>query len=63
MPMANKVIAILLSIIIPGTGLLYLGGSKYMVKFLVSFLLSWLFVPYILGIYWTITAPEFGSAE
>lgn len=57
--MAKKTwVAVLLSIIIPGLGLLYIDANKYLKKFLVSFLLSWLIVPYILGIYWSATAPE-----
>jgi TM2 domain-containing membrane protein YozV len=54
----KKWIAVLLSIIIPGLGLLYIDANKYIVKFLVCFFLSWLFVPWLLGIYWSATAPE-----
>jgi len=54
----NKLVAIILSFFISGLGLLYIDSSKYLKKFLFCFLLCWLVIPWILGLYWTATAPE-----
>lgn len=60
--MPNKIVALILSIVISGAGLLYLGGSKYTKKFLISFILGFVFIGWVLGLYWTITAEEFQNA-
>jgi TM2 domain-containing membrane protein YozV len=54
----NKALALVLSFFISGSGLLYIDSKKYLIKFLLCFLLWWLFIPWILGLYWTATAPE-----
>ena len=53
MAQKSKPIALILSFFIPGLGLLYVDAGKNVVKFLVAFLLFWLIIPWILGLYWT----------
>lgn len=43
---------------IPGGGLLFVDTNKYMGKFIISFLLSWIFIGWILGIVWTAEAVD-----
>lgn len=49
----SKPLAIILSIIIPGLGLLYADAGNNIGKFLFSFILGILIIPWLLGIYWT----------
>ncbi|MFX1252130.1 MAG: zinc ribbon domain-containing protein [Promethearchaeota archaeon] len=50
--------AVLLSLIIPGSGMLYVDSSKYFLRFLLVFCFFWLIIPYILGLVWSIDAVE-----
>lgn len=49
----SKPLALILSFFISGIGLLYVDAGKNIGKFLISFLLAWLIIPWILGLYWT----------
>lgn len=42
----------------PGAGLLMVDSGKYMGKFIISFLTSWLLIGWILGIVWTLGAVD-----
>jgi len=57
-PQKNKALAVILSFIIPGLGLLYADGSNSIGKFLFSCLCSWLLIPWILGMVWSASAVD-----
>lgn len=54
----SKAVAVILSIIIPGLGLLYADAGKNMGKFLLAFCCSPLLIPYVLGIFWSAAAVD-----
>jgi len=57
-PEKSKALALILSLIIPGLGLLYADAGKNFGKFLFAFLCSWLIIPWLLGIFWSAAAVD-----
>ena len=54
----SKGLAIILSILIPGLGLLYADAGKNFGKFLFACCCSWLILPYLIGIFWSAAAVD-----
>lgn len=54
----SKIVGVILSIFIPGLGLLYADSGKNIGKFLFAFLCFWLIIPYLLGIFWSAAAVD-----
>lgn len=57
-PQKDKTLAIILSFIIPGLGLLYVDAGKNIGKFLFSFCCSCLIIPWLLGMIWSASAVD-----
>lgn len=55
----SKAVAVILSIFIPGLGLLYADAGKNFGKFLFAFCCWWLlFIPWLIGIFWSAAAVD-----
>ena len=54
----SKAVAVILSIFLPGVGLLYADAGKNVGKFLFACLCSWLIIPYLIGIFWSAAAVD-----
>ncbi len=54
----SKAVAVILSLFIPGLGLLYADSGKNFGKFLFACCCSWLILPYLIGIFWSAAAVD-----
>lgn len=54
----SKAVAVILSIFIPGLGLLYADAGKNIGKFLIAFCCWAFLIPYLLGIFWSAAAVD-----
>ena len=54
----SKAVAIILSIIIPGVGLLYADAGKNFGKFIFACCCSFLIIPWLIGIFWSAAAVD-----